>query len=529
MIKLNRVGLLLNALMLAALVAAVAGPIHRFRPEWQPAAVVVATLLVAVEAGLLHHIFRRDHMWFDELVRYVVPELFVMLILMRVAATLSSGVASLAEDARVWLYDPLRIFDPLFVALILLGLLVGLFTHAAMRDMFELEPRASELPTSTVDGHQIAAISAGQDRTAALKRIGGRFIVGGILLLLALALEVVNVERLSEPGRPLSSLSTAAALLYLICGFLLYSQGRLALLRARWYLEGAHVADGVARSWTRVSTLLVAGVALAAAILPRAYGLGLLTTIMRSIGLLGYVIAIVGYFLTSLLSLLLILPILLLSLLTGGSTGDIQPPPPLIPPPAEPPAATFEPRLLTALIFWVCMLMLAVYALSIVVQRNPALVRALTTRGPLAWLLRRLGILWTDTRTWAGQVAELARAALQSNAAPHRARMPALRLGRLAPRELVRYFYRSTLRRAAEGGVPRRAGQTPYEYGATLGQQLPDAQADIDALTESFVLAEYSPRPIDAEDARRARRPWERVRRRLRGLARRVGQEETPG
>jgi hypothetical protein len=69
--------------------------------------------------------------------------------------------------------------------------------------------------------------------------------------------------------------------------------------------------------------------------------------------------------------------------------------------------------------------------------------------------------------------------------------------------------------------VPRRTDQTPYEYSAQLAQLLPEAQPDIAELTESFVLAEYSPRPIGDDDARRVRRPWERVRRRLRTLGKR--------
>jgi hypothetical protein len=276
----------------------------------------------------------------------------------------------------------------------------------------------------------------------------------------------------------------------------------------------------VGRRWTRTSWLLIAGVALIAALLPRAYGLGLLTTLQQTLGLIGYGLAIVGYLLTSLLSLLAILPLLLLSLLAGrGSEGSLPPPSPLQALPDAPPPAKFEPNLLTALIFWICMLLLAGYAVGLILQRNPGLVRALTTRGPLAWLLRQLGWLWRDTRDWAGQVGERARALLRRPIAIRPLPIPALRLSRLAPRELVRYFYRSTLRRAADGGLPRRAGQTPYEYGAILTQRLPEAGQDIAELTDAFVVAEYSPRPIDEAAARRARRPWERVRRRLRALS----------
>jgi hypothetical protein len=165
------------------------------------------------------------------------------------------------------------------------------------------------------------------------------------------------------------------------------------------------------------------------------------------------------------------------------------------------------------------MLLLAIYAIGLIIQRNPGLLRALTTRGPLAWLLRQLGWLWRDTREWAGQVTERARTLLRRPITIRALRMPALRLSRLAPRELVRYFYRSTLRRAAEGGLPRRAAQTPYEYSVTLVQHLPEAQQDIAELTDAFVVAEYSPRPVGDTDAQRARQPWERVRRRLRKLS----------
>lgn len=520
MLKLNRQGVILNAFMLAALVAVLVGPIHRFSATWQPIYLVGACFLVAIEAGLVHHAFRREHMWVDELLRYITPEVFVMLILMRVATTLSGGVGTLAEDARRWLYDPLSIFDIAFCFAILAGFLVGLFTHAAMRDLFELEPRTAEQPEVAKEDTQFVTAMNNRDRAAALSRISTRFVVGGALLLLALGIEAVNIQRVSGPSLPISALSAAAALVYLISGFVLYSQARLSLLRARWNLEGATVADMVGQRWTRTSWMLIVGVALGAALLPRAYGLGLLTTLQQTLGLIGYGLALVGYLLTSLLSLLAILPLLLLSLLTGrGGDGTLPPPSPLAAMPDVPPPAKLEPNLLTALIFWICMLLLAGYAIGLIIQRNPGLIRALTTRGPLSWLLRQLGWLWRDTRTWAGHAGERARAILRRPVAIRPLPKPALRLGRLAPRELVRYFYRSTLRRAAAGGLPRRAGQTPYEYGAILTQRLPEAGQDIAELTDAFVVAEYSPRPVGEADASRARRPWERVRRRLRALS----------
>src|SRR5205085_6679321 len=129
------------------------------------------------------------------------------------------------------------------------------------------------------------------DRLAALGRISSRFIVGGVLVLCSLGLEAVNIQHIAGPARPISAMSAGGALLYLVSGFLLYSQARLALLQARWRLDGIRVAEAVTRRWARASLALIGGVAVAALVLPRAYGLGLLDTLRGALGLLGYGLA----------------------------------------------------------------------------------------------------------------------------------------------------------------------------------------------------------------------------------------------
>lgn len=523
----NRQGALLNATMLAAVVAVLAGAVQRFLPTWQSGYLIAACFLVAIEASLVQHMVRAERMWVAELARYLVPEVTVMLVLMRVAATLSVGVATLGDDTRRWLYDPLSIFDTPFVSFILIGLLVGGLAHAGTRDLQELAPQPFESPALLDEGNlQYIAVIAG-DRAAALGRISSRFVVGGALLLCALGLEAVNIQRIAGPSRAISAQSAIGALLYLISGFLLYSQGRLALLQARWRLEGVPVATSVVHRWTRASWLLIVGIAGAALLPPRTYGLGLLDTLRGALGLLGYVITLISYVVLWLFTLLMFIPAWLLSLFPARGLAPPPVPRPIAPPP--PPPDTHEPRLLTALIFWACMLGLAGYALWIVAQRHPGLLTALTRRGPLAWLLRRLGWLWRDTRSWVGQAAQAVQARLHRPSPGPLRQGPALRLRRLAPRELVRYFYRSTLRRAAAGGLPRREAQTPYEYVTTLAERLPEAQQDIADLTEAFVVAHYSRRPVGSEEARRARQPWQRVRRRLRALRDRSERPAAPG
>jgi hypothetical protein len=159
--------------------------------------------------------------------------------------------------------------------------------------------------------------------------------------------------------------------------------------------------------------------------------------------------------------------------------------------------------------------LLGIYACYTVIQRHPGLLRLLSLSGPLAMLRRLFGAAWRDTAAWTKLAAERV-ATLVRRPQAQRLRWPSLRLAQLAPRDLIRYFYRSTLQRAARRGIGRRGSQTPYEYSADLTRRIPELHDDIDALTSSFVAAEYSPRSPNPAQTSVARRAWGRLRRVLR-------------
>ena len=85
-------------------------------------------------------------------------------------------------------------------------------------------------------------------------------------------------------------------------------------------------------------------------------------------------------------------------------------------------------------------------------------------------------------------------------------------------RERVIYYYLSALRRARNLGLGRRSAQTPYEYGTVLKPNLPEAQQEMDLLTDAFVEARYSGHGVAADEANRVRGFWERVRTAMRTL-----------
>jgi len=95
------------------------------------------------------------------------------------------------------------------------------------------------------------------------------------------------------------------------------------------------------------------------------------------------------------------------------------------------------------------------------------------------------------------------------------------RLGAVSPRERILYYYLSIVRRAGQRGFPRQRAQTPYEYGAVLAPNLPQAQQEMAVLTQAFVEARYSRQVIARDQARCVRADWERVKAAVRGLKRR--------
>ncbi len=512
--KLNTQGTLLSAAMLTSLVVVFSGAVNRFNPVWEPNYLIGICLLICLEAGFVHYIARVERMSWGDLARYLVPEIFIMAILMRVAATTSVSGVNLSSQIEQWLYDPLSIIEPVFVLYMLAGLLIGVLTHATMYDLSELAPRALDRNDPADDSGRRYAVLVAADRAAAISRINSRFIFGGIGLLISLGIEAVNLERLGGASLAISTRSVVVSLIYLVSGFLLYSQARLALLQARWQSEGAYVAPEVAHRWGRMSWLLIIGVVGGAGLLPRTYAMGLLDTLRGGLALIGYAVAMIGYVVVWLFGLLLMIPAWLLSLFSSGTTSSQYTP--ASPPPPPPPVVEQEPNLLAAMIFWLCMFILAGYAVSIVLQRHPGLLRALVSRGPLARLARWLAGLWRDTGTWVELAARAVQTTLRRTPHPPSIRPRFFSLRRLAPRDLIRYFYRSTLLRAAKLGHPRHTGQTPYEYAAEISTDLEDARQDVGELTEAFVVAQYSRREIDTNDARRARRPWERLKARLR-------------
>jgi Domain of unknown function (DUF4129) len=501
-------------------------------PGWRVGGLLPLCAAVAV-AGYLYsrRLARGVVIWREWLVLLAVPMLIARL-------TPYVEGDDLVAALTTWLTEPLSFFDLGFVARATLLLLVWLQLFRSTQDLNDVRVQPgeiSELPARTVierawESDRLRAI----DHTTPFRRLMGRFLSGGVLLIVLAALTASNVRQLTSVeaigqlvarGGPRRGLALLNVVAYFVATLLLLAEAQYIRSRTLWRLDRVEIAPGLARRWVWSSLLLV-GAGMVAALLAPTEGLLGVGEIVRFAATALVFIASVAMVAVYLLFWLVTYP---LRWLLGGGGDEGPSAPPLAPPPLPPPQAADGSLfgIVKSLLFWLLMAGLLLYAVVALWRQGrlrallPTWLISLGARVVaglalvLAWLARlgrRAG------RGAAEAVRLLTRARLGGPGRRGRARLGGLLPGR-DPRWIVIATYGLLVARAGERGLERRTGQTALEYRQRLRESVPQAAADVDQLTEAFVRARYGPRPVGAEDASLARRCWEHIRAQLRRAA----------
>jgi hypothetical protein len=173
----------------------------------------------------------------------------------------------------------------------------------------------------------------------------------------------------------------------------------------------------------------------------------------------------------------------------------------ILPPPPEQ-----APTALLGIVFWIIVLV-AVGAAVIFFLRGRGVSltgRSFPTLLYTAWLRFSAWLLslWTGVSQQVQQLEQSIRERLQMTQAPKTGQLswgrPPFRS--LSPRQKIRYYYLSVLRRAQEKGIERGSSETPSEFAAELKQEWPEADSEVEAITNAFLKARYSPQPMTGED-----------------------------
>jgi hypothetical protein len=359
-----------------------------------------------------------------------------------------------------------------------------------------------------------------QDRKFARGRIVYRVFSVGIILVVMSALVRADIGMIWQ-DRPTLQGGGINVLIYFLLGMLLFSVSHFSSLRAVWIWDRFSVGQNIAKNWILYGFLFLVGLGVFVSILPTRYSLGFLDLITYLISILFYGLNYLFSFVWSLIYLILYLLSRLWSLVSSEDSAPAQPPPQFRPPIPEPlpTGATVSPwQTFTSLVFWVIFLAAIYYAFYYYFRQH---------RESFAWVreiafVREIQKGWSWIKGLFSGWNRALRQALQDGVdrirtmnLPEAGEPPKpfrlINPLRLSPRLRVIFFYLALIQRGRRAGLPRRPGQTPYEYAESLEEALPEVHEELARLTDAFVTARYSQSEIKKEEAHLARNLWGKI------------------
>lgn len=524
---------LLIGLMTTALFAAIVSIINNLSPNdfwyWLVPLIFFVTLEAIYTTIWLS---QPQHRILDP-TAYRLSELFVLLLLTRLYTWAVSGGWPQAALLGDYLKYPWRLLLDLHFFVGALLVILAWFRARAVSSTFnDLRLDEAEVTYYTQEVHQreMGNKPVMINRAEQAAALFQHWIWGGIVVAVCLALAVIDMPAgLSfRPPFGFSRLQLPAALLlaaiiYFVAGMMLVSQARMAALNARWLHEGMRKSDRVEPIWLRFGLVMLLVLAVVAAFLP----LGSTFAIGRILELLILAVAAVATFVSY---FFIIVTSLIFSLFAGQGAGETAVTPealPTLPPtPTAVPAATVSPAaqetttILLSSMFWSVAVVVGIMALSFYLRGRGIRPSWAMLRGMWAGFQAWLRDVW---RGVAAQAAEVRLAVQQrrqrdkENSAASEDKRPFrfIRINGLTPRQQIRYFYLSTVKRAADRGVERKADETPLEYVANLQENWPEAAEELDTLTDAFLHARYGHEELEKEDAQQVKKRWKTVKRQL--------------
>ncbi len=456
--------------------------------------------------------------WRRNALRYRAAEIVILAVLLRLFLWITFGFPQ-GNGFNDYLRDPFIILDDRWWAHFSIAVIVWAWSNTLTALFNQLDFSEFELNLHTVEQQNVSALQQ-SNRAQLLAEYFNLWIGGGILLIFVTALATYQlrdfqeanwfntVTRLSLPPQLLINL-----LLYLFIGLWLLSYVRYVVLFSRWLYRGVRPQAQLARIWRRGSLLILGVVALLCALLP----IGSTMPIVW----LGRMLYYIFYFVTSAVMSLIRW---LLSLFAGEDSAETEPLIPNldIPPPVELEAGTIAqrepliPAELTGGITWLIIVVIVIAALLFLTRgqnysRIGNFVQQFWQRLRDWWRLMRRQV---DERIV--EMRHTVRQQFGRTPTPAQSNKPLFRINALTPREQIRYFYLTIVKRAAERGVQRAKDETPVEFLTALQNEFPESAEDSEALTAAFLQARYSKDSVEKEAITPVKKTWKRVRRSLR-------------
>jgi hypothetical protein len=314
------------------------------------------------------------------------------------------------------------------------------------------------------------------------------------------------VTRLGLPSEILLAL-----IIYFGAGFWLASQARMAVMQARWVAGGLEIDSSITTRWRQQVLLIIILVSVLAAFLP----------IGSTLAISAIIQVLLGYLFAALAILLGLAPLLIawiLSLFSSDTSETDQLPVEISPsvPAGEITGPIFEiPAALLEGLFLVVAVVIALMALVYFFRYRSLRFDLTWLTEPWSRFVSQLRAMWRRFSIESTDLATSIRIRLKRATLPGRETITPWRFSPIqgqTPREKIRYYYLSVLYRAEKQGIIRSPGETPLEHGEKLINNWPEATSEISDLTQIFMQARYSRRPITDRESEEAKSLYQRLR-----------------
>jgi hypothetical protein len=455
---------------------------------------------------------------------YRVAEITVILLFLRLFTWLFVVELPTGNDLEGFLFEPSSFIDPIFFVFVLLLLFAWHQTISMTKIFIGLQLGFDELRYYSKSSFERYKLERPLpiDRKGLLGDFFRQWITGGLITGILATLTTFDLSGLGGGGVEVRTVGRlglrpvmlGALLTYFIGGLWLAGQGQLAVLRSRWLRQDTKLDEKMSRTWNRASVVLIGLIATIAAFLP----IGSTFAISRILQLVAVAVIAVVNLVFLLLSVLLFL--IASIFISPGAEEELEPsglsdivPDQLV----FDPLPEQTPTPILGGIFWIVVIAAVIAAVIFFLRGRgvPITGGFFTTFLSNIWL-RLSGwfrFLWGGLGKQVQQFEQSIRERLQLIEKPAGG---VFSLGRppfrsLSPREKIRYYYLSVVRRAEEKGVERGKSETPSEYAADLKEEWPEADGEVEAITDAFLRARYSPQDMTGKDLGPVKEIWNRI------------------
>ena len=497
---------MLISIMLTCFAIVIEKTIQTFYPIWGSYWFPIFALLITPISLLIRRNQQNAPSTFENQALFVLSEIILIVLITKAISMFSMyffGISTVWQEITSWSQDfLLTFFNMDFLIRAVAIMLIWLLTW-----FFSFPLNQLEEDEALMEQEKLVLIFT--DRYKARRKLIGLIFNLGILMILSMMLLSSNrLSFIEDP--PATGFILGVILVYFFIGFVFLAINQYAIMKARWYFSNIDIGPHLATRWLFFSFIFLLFVSIIIIFLPTNLPLGISSVAQWLSEAFFYIISI----LFNILTFPIFLIIALITRLFGGETIDqtftpAEPAPEIIP---QIIGTTPWFDVVRSILFWLTFMVVVFTAVFYYINNKPSFNQFLRSLGIFSlirelWRLIKRG--FKETQSAASETIQTGIHKFQSFLKNQRSklRLSTRLIKQLPPRKAVIKIYTDWVQWNQKKGITRKISQTPYEYAQSYAHNNPeiaDLVDPINALTDIFVQARYSRRPVVETQALKA-------------------------